>query len=63
MMRKLTIAALGASVMLTGCIGDSGPRGYSGSHRDYRSYDYNRPDPQYGGYDASHYYQAGWPPP
>ena len=60
-MRKATIAALGAGVLLAGCIGDGGPQGYGPGpgYSSYRGYDYNHPDPQYGGYDPSHYYRPG----
>jgi Glycine zipper 2TM domain len=49
---SLSIGALGVLAMLSGCVasGDYGPD-YA-----YRQYDYNRPDPQYNGYDAGRYY-------
>ncbi|MFW2850487.1 hypothetical protein ACM61V_00985 [Sphingomonas sp. TX0543] len=53
-MRKVALAALGAAVMVTGCVGDEGP-GYAGD--GYRRYDYNRPDPAYNGYYADRYYR------
>jgi len=31
----------------------------NGNWRDGRRYDYNRPDPRFGRYDASHYYRDG----
>jgi hypothetical protein len=38
-------------------------RGHGNDHgnrgNDGRNYDWNRPDPRYGGYDASRYYRAG----
>ncbi len=57
-MRSVALAAIGAAVMVTGCTGDDyGPRrGYGGG---YAAYDYNRPDPAYGGYDADRYYRDG----
>ncbi|MGB5076231.1 MAG: glycine zipper 2TM domain-containing protein [Sphingorhabdus sp.] len=43
-----------ATTILTGCAtGNS----YDRPAREWRSYDYNRPDPSYGGYDASRYYR------
>ena len=53
-MRIVALAALGAAVMVTGCVGDSGPGNYG---NDYRRYDYNRPDPSYNGYYADRYYR------
>lgn len=42
-----------AVAMLTGCVDSGNQRpGYA-----YRQYDYNRPDPAYGGYDAGRYYR------
>jgi hypothetical protein len=51
---RLLIVGIAATVALTGCVGDGGndrPR------RDWSRYDYNRPDPAYGGYDAGRYYR------
>jgi uncharacterized protein YcfJ len=47
------LGAMGAITFLSGCADSSnqGP-GYA-----YRQYDYNRPDPAYGGYDAGRYYR------
>lgn len=53
-MRILTIAIAGAAILVGGCASDYGRRG-SG----FRDYDYNRPDPSYGGYDAGRYYRDG----
>lgn len=52
MVNKGVIAALAAGTLLSGCIpaGDRPSRGYS-------DYDYNRPDPAYGGYEADRYYR------
>lgn len=48
-MKAALLAAAGA-VLVTGCSGyDRGPLRSAG-------YDYNRPDPAYGGYDAGRYY-------
>lgn len=47
-------AALIAATVVSGCTGSGyGDRGFS----SYRQYDYNRPDPAYGGYDAGRYYR------
>ncbi|QKR99411.1 hypothetical protein F9288_06960 [Sphingomonas sp. CL5.1] len=54
MMRMVALAALGAAVLVTGCVDDGGP-GYAGD--GYRRYDYNRPDPSYNGYYADRYYR------
>lgn len=58
-MRTIALAAIGAAAMVTGCTGDNyGPsRGYGGN--GYAGYDYNRPDPAYGGYEADRYYRDG----
>ncbi len=52
-MRMLTTAIIGAT-LLTGCVGNDG---YDRPSSHWRQYDYNRPDPSYGGYDASRYYR------
>ncbi|MEN3973539.1 hypothetical protein [Emcibacter sp. SYSU 3D8] len=46
-------AALGAAIALAGCAGD----GHHDSYVSYEAYDYNRPDPRYGYYDAGAYYR------
>lgn len=51
-MCALTVSAFGAVAMLTGCT----TSGDYGSDYAYRQYDYNRPDPEYDGYDAGRYY-------
>jgi hypothetical protein len=48
---KIALGAVAASLLISGCMSDGRPQ------RHWRSYDYNRPDPQYGGYDAGRYYQ------
>ncbi|WP_260599742.1 hypothetical protein [Sphingomonas endolithica] len=56
-MRALTLGlAAAASTLVAGCSTyDNGGRpGYSS---DYSRYDYNNPDPAYGGYDAGRYYR------
>lgn len=54
---RILILGLTAAATLAGCTEyGNGPRtGYSG----YRDYDYNRPDPSYGGYYADRYYREG----
>lgn len=54
-MRKVAFAAIGAAVLVTGCVDDGGGPGYYGN--DYRRYDYNRPDPNSNGYYADQYYR------
>lgn len=52
-MRSIFTAALATTLLLGGCSSyDSGRPGAV-----YRHYDYNHPDPLYGGYDASRYYR------
>ena len=46
-------AALAAATVVSGCAGGGFGRGGS----DFGRYDYNRPDPAYGGYDAARYYR------
>ena len=54
-MRALTIGVLAVSTLLAGCNDYGGGRpGYAS---DYSRYDYNAPDPAYGGYDAGRYYR------
>lgn len=54
-MRAITLGLLAASTLLAGCetYGNTGP-GYASN---YSQYDYNNPDPQYGGYYADKYYR------
>jgi Glycine zipper 2TM domain len=52
-MRTMILGALTASALLGGCAS----YGNSGPNYAYRQYDYNRPDPAYGGYDAGRYYR------
>ena len=52
-MRSIITAALATILLLGGC--SSYDRGRPGA--GYRHYDYNHPDPLYGGYDASRYYR------
>jgi hypothetical protein len=55
-MRTMTLALLAAATALGGCgeYGMGGPRSAG-----YRSYDWNRPDPTYGSYEADRYYREG----
>ena len=52
-MRTLTIGMLAVAAALAGCASD----GTDGYGNNYDQYDYNRPDPSYGGYDAQRYYR------
>lgn len=59
-MRMVLLGALAAATALTGCTGDGyGRPGYASDnqYREYRRYDYNRPDPAYNGYYADRYYR------
>jgi hypothetical protein len=67
-MNKLMLLPLAAGLMTAGCATDSygyGDRygnndyGYydQGYYQQYGGYDYNRPDPRYGGYYADNYYR------
>lgn len=50
-MRTLALAlAAGSATLIAGCTQ------YGSGLGSYRSYDYNRPDPSYGGYYADRYY-------
>ncbi len=52
-MRMLFLGTLAVTAFLTGCVSsDSGRPEYG-----FRQYDYDRPDPAYGGYDASRYHR------
>lgn len=52
-MRIVGAGAL-AAVMLAGCVNDGGN---TRPEARWRHYDYNRPDPEYGGYNADRYYR------
>lgn len=54
-MLRIALGLLAGTILLAGCVSDGGTR-YGGDPR-YRNYDYNRPDPAYGGYDAGRYYR------
>jgi hypothetical protein len=49
----MILATLAASTLIGGCANYDN----SGPNYAYRHYDYNRPDPAYGGYDAGRYYR------
>lgn len=51
-MKQIALAAA-AVIALTGCATDGN---YNDTATTWRHYDYNRPDPSYGGYDADRYY-------
>lgn len=60
-MKKLILLTLAAATALGGCATadyDDGGWGYydRGYYHQYGLYDYNNPDPRYGGYYAEHYY-------
>ena len=52
---RVALMTLMAALMLPGCATDGG---YGRPAPNWRSYDYNRPDPAYGRYDPSRYYRA-----
>lgn len=54
-MRASVLGLIGTTILLSGCMGSDGGR--YGASPGYRHYDYNRPDPAYGGYDADRYYR------
>lgn len=56
-MRSIALGALCAAVLTAGCTADGGSRYGGANSSSYRNYDYNRPDPSYGGYDAGRYYR------
>ena len=51
---RIFAAGLIAILTLSGCASDGN---YQQSNRGWRSYDYDRPDPSYGGYNADRYYR------
>ena len=54
-MRKIILATAAAAALLAGC---GGGGGYDDrTYIEYRNYDYDRPDPRYGYYDAGRYYR------
>jgi len=52
-MRKIIFGMLAVAAALTGCASDEMNRASSA----YGQYDYDHPDPSYGGYDAARYYR------
>ncbi len=52
-MRIITIG-LACAMLVTGCASNNS---YDRPARQWRYYDYNRPDPSYNGYDAGRYYR------
>ncbi|MCW3835923.1 glycine zipper 2TM domain-containing protein [Sphingomonas canadensis] len=55
-MRAITLGLLATAALATGCT-DTG-YGYGAGYSGYRDYDWNRPDPSYGGYYADRYYRS-----
>lgn len=53
-MRTLALGMVAAATLVTGCTGYGDGPGYAS---DYSRYDYDRPDPAYGGYYADRYYR------
>lgn len=51
---RIVVAGALAAAMLAGCTSDGGN---GRPEARWRQYDYNRPDPNYGGYYADHYYR------
>ena len=51
---RAMMMGVSAAVLLAGC---TGLNQYDDGYSNYRNYDYNRPDPSYGGYDAARYYR------
>lgn len=51
---RIGMMGMACAMLVTGCVSDNG---YDRPARQWRQYDYNRPDPSYGGYDASRYYR------
>lgn len=51
---RIVMMATACAILVTGCASSNG---YDRSSREWRQYDYNRPDPSYGGYDAGRYYR------
>lgn len=54
---KMAVAAIGAAMLLAGCGGGYGPGPRYAGYNGYGAYDFNRPDPSYGGYYADRYYR------
>ena len=58
-MRIATLAAGAALMTLAAGCTTYGDRPNDGRWSSYRNYDWNRPDPSYGGYDAARYHRSG----
>lgn len=57
-MRIALCTAVAAATLVGGCA--TGPDRYTNTGwEEYRKYDYDRPDPNYGGYDAARYHRQG----
>ena len=54
-MRTLALGLVAATTLVAGCTTDRG-YGVDPRYSNYSRYDYNRPDPSYGGYYADRYY-------
>jgi hypothetical protein len=52
-MRTMLLAATAAATLVAGCT----TAGRGSDYRRWSAYDYNRPDPAYGGYFADRYYR------
>lgn len=57
-MRKMALAAVSAAMLVSGCSTYGSGGGLGGGYAN-SGYDYNRPDPAYGGYEADRYYRDG----
>jgi len=56
-MRIFTLGLLAATTLATGCTMNEGYGARSTAYGGYGQYDWNRPDPSYGSYDAGRYYR------
>lgn len=63
---RTSLAALTSLIMMSGCVSDMESGGRSDAYYrngrgppqgQWRNYDHDRPDPQYGNYDAGRYYR------
>ena len=55
-MRRMTLGIIAAAVLVGGCSQYGEGYGVDSRYSGYSSYDYDRPDPSYNGYDADRYY-------
>ncbi len=55
-MRRITLSLLATAMLATGCT-SYGDNGADPRYQSYSQYDYDHPDPQYGGYYADRYYR------